>query len=122
MTKTLNKQSTPVRVDQELYDAAQAEASVQSRSAAQQLVHWARVGRALESTPGVSSRDVRELLTGGARFDDLNQAQRLVARVALDEQTANALESLDLAARFEDEGRSFVETDDEDNVIRTPAR
>lgn len=41
----------PIRVDGELFRNAQASAELHSRSAAQQLAHWARLGRAFESLP-----------------------------------------------------------------------
>ncbi|MCP4223016.1 MAG: hypothetical protein GY773_06715, partial [Actinomycetia bacterium] len=39
------KASTPIRIDAELYASAADAASLMSRSTAQQVAHWARVGR-----------------------------------------------------------------------------
>lgn len=41
--------SNSIRVDGHLFEAARAEGAIQSRSTAQQIEHWAKLGAALES-------------------------------------------------------------------------
>ncbi len=41
--------SMPTRIDGDLFEAAKRAGRVNSRSAAQQLDHWARIGRELEA-------------------------------------------------------------------------
>lgn len=41
--------SNSVRIEVNLFEAARVEGAVQSRSAAQQIEHWAKLGAALES-------------------------------------------------------------------------
>lgn len=41
--------SNSVRIETNLFEAARAEGAVQSRSTAQQIEHWAKLGAALES-------------------------------------------------------------------------
>ena len=54
--------SKSIRVSDALFEKAQASAEVHSRSIAQQVEHWARLGAALEaSNPG--ARDIEKLLT-----------------------------------------------------------
>jgi hypothetical protein len=53
--------SNSIRVGAELFLAAQQEGALMSRSAAQQIEHWARVGVALEQA-GLSIADVAGLL------------------------------------------------------------
>ena len=50
--------SIPTRVDDDLFAAAKAAGALQSRSAAQQITHWARLGRQLEGSGVLTSRDV----------------------------------------------------------------
>lgn len=50
-----------------------------SRSMTQQIEHWARMGRAVERTPGVSLDAVRQALVAGRPFDSLNSEERIVA-------------------------------------------
>lgn len=56
--------SNSIRVGAELFALAQQQGALMSRSAAQQVEHWARVGAALEAT-GLSVADVSRLLRGG---------------------------------------------------------
>lgn len=53
--------SNSIRIEANLFEAARAEAAVQSRSTAQQIEHWAKVGAALESC-GLTVGQVASLL------------------------------------------------------------
>lgn len=48
-----------IRISDELYELAQAEARVMSRSLAQQLEHWARLGFAMEKSGQLNHDDIR---------------------------------------------------------------
>ena len=61
--------SNSIRVGAELFSLAQQHGALMSRSAAQQIEHWARIGAALEAT-GLSVTDVARLLRGGADTGD----------------------------------------------------
>src|SRR5881394_1846291 len=61
--------STPTRVDQSLFEAARAAGALYSRSAAQQLAHWARLGRELEASPSVTQDAIARVLAGQALYD-----------------------------------------------------
>lgn len=52
------------RFDAALFEDAAAEGRRQSRSAAQQLDHWARIGRAVSSATSASRHRVEEALAG----------------------------------------------------------
>jgi hypothetical protein len=56
--------SNSIRVGAELFGLAQQQGALMSRSAAQQIEHWARLGAALEAT-GLSVADMARLLRGG---------------------------------------------------------
>lgn len=53
--------SNSIRVGAELFGAAQQEGALMSRSAAQQIEHWARIGAALEAA-GLTVAEVAQLL------------------------------------------------------------
>lgn len=53
--------SNSVRIEANLFEAARVEGAVQSRSAAQQIEHWAKLGAALESC-GLTVGQVASLL------------------------------------------------------------
>lgn len=42
----------PTRIEHDLYDGAKTVGSTMSRSAAQQINHWARIGREIEAVRG----------------------------------------------------------------------
>ncbi|MEN2740004.1 hypothetical protein ABCS02_19585 [Microbacterium sp. X-17] len=107
----------PMRVDGDLFDAAKAVGAVASRSAAQQINHWARIGRELEASPGTSPRDIQRVLAGKASYDDLGERGQAVVRAIWDEQMAERLARLDLAAEFTRTGRSWTEADEQGGAV-----
>lgn len=109
----------PMRVDGDLFDAAKSVGAVASRSAAQQISHWARIGRELEASPGTSPRDVQRVLAGevGYSYDDLDERGQAVVRAIWDEQMAERRGSLDLAAEFTQVGRSWSEADKQGDAV-----
>lgn len=114
--------TSPTRVDDELYTSAKLVGGVMSRSAAQQIAHWARIGRELEASPTVAHRDIAEVLDGHRQYDELTVHEQAVVRAEWAERIAERRTDLNLAEKFDREGRSYVELDDDGNVVRHPAR
>jgi hypothetical protein len=113
--------SMPTRVDGELFQAAQLAAQTQSRSAAQQIDHWARIGRELESSPRVTNQAVQRVLSGQGSYDALSEESQAVVRADWEERIAANLAGLDLAAELRAEGDPWIEaTADGTSVVRTP--
>lgn len=108
----------PTRIDGDLFAAAKSSGAVHSRSAAQQLAHWARIGREFEASSAVSQRDVEAVLAGDGSYDALQDREQSIVRATWDEEIAERLRSLDLEARFEAAGVEWVEADDEGKVVR----
>ena len=69
MTNTADRVT---RVAADLMDSAAAEGARQSRSARQQLEHWARVGRAMSSQQTAARRRVEAALTGDLELRELS--------------------------------------------------
>lgn len=107
----------PTRIDQALFDAAKAVGELHSRSAAQQLDHWARIGRELESSPSVSHEAISRVLAGQASYDELGDRAQAVVRASWDEQIAARIDGLDLADRLQDAGRPWPEADADGHVV-----
>lgn len=99
----------PIRVEADLYDAAKVAGGTLSRSTAQQLSHWARIGRELESARGISSSDIADVLAGRRSYDDLGTREQAVVRAEWDERIAAARTGLNLETGFLDAGESWVE-------------
>lgn len=109
--------TTPTRFDAALFESAQAAGARTHRSAAQQLAHWARLGRELEAAAGLSQRDIDRVLAGQLSYDDLGDREQAAVRTAWREGVDADLASLDLRARFAAQGRTrWSEADHEGNV------
>lgn len=107
----------PTRVDLDLFDAAKSVGAVASRSAAQQLSHWARIGRELEASPGLSMRDIHRVLAGEEEYDGLDERDQAVVRASWDEQIAERVGQLNLAKLFTQAGRSWTEADEHGALV-----
>jgi ParD-like antitoxin of type II bacterial toxin-antitoxin system len=66
------------RVAADLMESATVEGARQSRSAKQQLDHWARVGRAVSSHQSASRRRVEAAMAGEVELDELTPDEGLV--------------------------------------------
>ncbi len=110
--------TSPTRIDDELYASAKVVGSLMSRSAAQQIGHWARIGRELEAAGSVSHRDIEAVLAGSRDYDQLNAHEQAVVRAEWAERMDVRRHDLDLAQEFSDQGRSYVELDENGNVVR----
>lgn len=107
----------PTRVDAELFRSAKEAGHRQSRSAAQQIGHWARIGLQLELARTVSQRDIEAVLDGEGDYDDLNAFEQAVVRAGWREAVDARREGLDLAESLAAEGRSYAELDEDGNVV-----
>lgn len=96
----------PTRIDGDLFATAKAAGAVESRSAAQQLAHWARVGRELEASHNVGVKDVERVLAGKAPYDALAEWEQAVVRATREERLNIVRSQLDLAAELIDTGAS----------------
>ena len=115
--------TAPIRLDRELDAAAREAARVMSRSVAEQVSHWARLGRELERSPDVSVAHIQAVLTGQRSYDHLNQPEQALVRTAWNERLTETLATLDLARSFEAEGHRYAELDEQGNIrIVTPGQ
>lgn len=103
----------PTRIDGELFGAAKAAGELQSRSAAQQLDHWARLGRALEASPRITHGAISKVLAGQDPYDSLSDSAQAVVRVDWDEQISARIAGLDFQDRLQKAGRPWTEADAE---------
>ena len=108
----------PTRVDGDLFDAAKSLGAVNSRSAAQQINHWARIGREFEASGRVSQRDVERVLAGDGSYDELGEREQAIVRASWDEQVAVRIASLDLEAEFAEAGERWSEADEAGTVVK----
>ncbi len=109
--------STPTRIDDELFEHAKLVGSLLSRSAAQQIAHWAKIGRELESAEGVSTRAIANVLAGRSSYDALTDEEQAIVRAEWAERIEERREALDIAGELAAQGRSWVELDDDGEVV-----
>lgn len=112
------KSSTPVRIDSELYGSARTVAPVMSRSTAQQIAHWARVGMEIEASSDVSIEAVAEALRDARSYDGLGTEEQAIVRAYWSERMSALLDVLRLDRDFAAQGRPYVELDEHGVVVR----
>ena len=110
--------STPTRIDDELFEDAKAVGSLMSRSAAQQIAHWAKIGRELEAAGSVSTRAIAEVLAQRSSYDALTDEEQAIVRAEWAERIEARRAALDLPSEFAAEGRSWVELDEAGQVVK----
>ena len=109
--------SQPTRLPADVYESAQAAAEQTSRTLPAQIAHWARIGRALEMSPTVNHRAVRQVLAGDGSYDDLAEREQALVRGAWAERTTALREGLDFEAEFAAAGESWSEADEDGNLV-----
>lgn len=113
--------TSPARIDDELYASAKLAGSVQSRSASQQVAHWARIGREIEASSSISHKEIASVLAGGRSYDNLDPKEQAVVRAEWSARMEEARAALDLAADFARAHRTWVELDDQGRVVERGA-
>lgn len=109
--------TSPARIDDALYASAKLAGEVQSRSASQQVVHWARIGREIEASASIAQKDIAEVLAGSRPYDTLSAKEQAVVRAEWSGRMDARREALDLAEQFAAAGRTWVELDDHGTVV-----
>lgn len=114
MTNTADRVT---RVAADLMDSAAAEGGRQSRSAKQQLDHWARVGRAVSSHQTASRRRVEAALAGNLDTNELSEDEGLVFNAEI----SAAIEESLAASRYGDSlsmrGITTVALNDDGEIV-----
>jgi hypothetical protein len=101
--------NSPMRLDADLTDAARATAGSMSRSLSQQIAHWARIGRELERSPGVTVPAVQAVLEGRGGYDQLNVQEQAIVRANWAEGIDEARKALRLDRILAAQDREVVE-------------
>jgi hypothetical protein len=109
--------TSPARIDDDLYASAKLAGEVQSRSASQQVVHWARIGREIEASASIAQKDIAQVLAGSLSYDTLSAKDQAIIRAEWSARMDDRREALNLAEQFAADGRSWVELDDSGAVV-----
>jgi hypothetical protein len=105
------------RFASDLIDSATVEGARQSRSAKQQLDHWARVGRSVSMHHTAARRRVEAALDGTLALTHLNADERLVVDAEIDAAIQENLHVTDYGTRLASEGITTVTLDENGKLI-----
>ena len=105
------------RVAADLFDSAAAEGARQSRSAKQQLDHWARVGRAVSSEHSASRQRVEAALAGRLDIAFLNDAEGVVFNAEVDAAIEESLARDNWGESLAAQGMTTVALNDDGEMV-----
>ena len=108
----------PTRVAADLMDAAAVEGERQSRSAKQQLDHWARVGRAVSAQTSAARRRVEAALAGELDEADLDAEEQVVFNAELDTSISEAARTIRFGEILAARGVTTVALDEHGRLTR----
>lgn len=108
---------TPTRVATDLVESAAAEGRRESRSAKQQLDHWARVGRAVSMRQTAARRRIEAVLSGELSLSALSAEERVVATAEQDVRIQEQAQAADFGAHLAAEGVTTVALDDKGRLV-----
>ena len=101
----------------DLVDSAAVEGARQSRSAKQQLDHWARVGRAVSNQHTAPRRRVEAALAGELPMADLSVDEGVVFNAEISAAIDESLARTDYGRVLADRGITTVALDDAGNIV-----
>ncbi len=107
----------PTRVATDLFESAAAEGRRESRSAKQQLDHWARVGRSVSMRHTAARRRVEAALAGDLPLAELGGGESVVLNAELDASIQARAEALSFGDVLASEGVTTVALDDEGALV-----
>ncbi len=105
------------RVAADLMDSAASEGARQSRSAKQQLDHWARVGRAVSSQHTASRRRVEAALAGHLGSGQLTVEEGVVFNAEIAAAVEESLARTDYGAALAGQGITTVALNDAGEIV-----
>lgn len=115
MTETADRVT---RFAADLMDSAAAEGARQSRSAKQQLDHWARVGRAVSSQHSAARRKVESALAGTTPLSELTADEGAVFNAEIAASIEESLTRADYGKTLAARGITTVAIDDDGEIVQ----
>jgi hypothetical protein len=101
----------PTRVARDLLDAAAQAGKRESRSAKQQLDHWARIGRSVSLQSSASRRRVDAVLAGTLPMSALRPDERSIVNAEIDAAVTTRAEATNFGDVLAAEGVTTVALD-----------
>ena len=101
----------------DLLDSAAAEGARQSRSAKQQLDHWARVGRAVSSRHSAARRRVEAALAGELDVTELSEEEGVVFNAEISAAIQESLADDDYGQALAARGSTTVALNEDGQMV-----
>jgi ParD-like antitoxin of type II ParDE toxin-antitoxin system len=101
----------------DLMDAAAAEGARQSRSAKQQLDHWARVGRAVSAGQTAARRKVEAALAGELELAELSEEEGVVFNAEISAAIEEGLAGADYGRVLAGRGITTVALNEKGEIV-----
>ena len=105
------------RVAADLMDSAAAEGARQSRSAKQQLDHWARVGRAISSQQTAARRRIEAAVNGELELRELSVEEGAVFNAEITAAIQEKLAETNYGALLAGRGVTTVALDENGDIV-----
>ena len=105
------------RVAADLLDSAAVEGARQSRSAKQQLDHWARVGRAVSSQQTAARRRVESALAGDLELGELSVEEGVVFNAEIAAAVQEKLAESNYGKLLAERGITTVALNEEGEIV-----
>lgn len=102
----------------DLIDSAAAEGARQSRSAKQQLDHWARVGRAVSSQHSVARRKVEAAMAGDTALRELTAEEGVVFNAEISAGVEESLRRSDYGKTLAARGVTTVALNEDGEIVQ----
>jgi hypothetical protein len=107
----------PTRFAADLLDAATVEGARQSRSAKQQLDHWARVGRAVTAQTSAAGRRIEAVFAGLVPMDSLSPAESTVLNAEITARVDERIAAVNSSELLRAQGVTTVVLDEDGNLV-----
>lgn len=107
----------PTRIAPDVYAAAQQAAMRESRSAAQQIDHWVRIGQGLSMLQSASQRRIEAVLTGALPMSVLRADERVIVNAEIDAMVTAKAQTTPLGLAASADGVTTVALDDEGRLV-----
>ena len=105
------------RIAADLMDSAAAEGARQSRSAKQQLDHWARVGRAVSSRHSAARQRVEAALAGELDVTELSEEEGVVFNAEISAAIQESLADDDYGQALAARGITTVALNEDGQIV-----
>jgi hypothetical protein len=113
----VNSADRVTRVAKDLLESAAVEGARQSRSAKQQLDHWARVGRAVSSQQTAARRRVEAALAGDLELRELSGEEGVVFNAEIAAAIQENLAASDYGTTLANRGVTTVALNDNGEIV-----